>query len=282
MKKIKLISDSTCDLSKELIEKHDIEIIPLYVNFSDASYEDGTEITTDAMYRKVSETGEVPKTAAASPGTFEAVFKKHIDQGNAVLYMGIGSGFSATYQNANIAKNMIGSEDIHLVDSMNLSSASGLLLLKAAKFIEEGDAVDTVASEVEALRSKVRTQFIIDTFEYLHKGGRLKAISAMVGTMMRVKPIIRVVEGEMAIGKKPRGKLQNGIRIMLRDVFKDAENIDEDFLMITHSQSHENADFIRDELAGKLNVNNIHETEAGCVISSHCGRRTIGVLYITK
>ncbi len=282
MQKIKLITDSTCDLSESLLKEHRIGVIPLYVNFGEESYRDGVDLNTDQMYDIVSQKGDVPKTAAASPGDFESVFKTYIEQGYAIIYLGIGSKFSATFQNATIAKNMLESNHIHLVDSGNLSSGSGLLLLKAAAYINAGDDAKTVANKVEALVPKVRSQFIIDTLEYLHKGGRLKALSAMVGTVLRVKPIIKVIDGEMAIGKKPRGKLKKGMQVMFNDAVKDRDNMDHDFVMVTHSQSHDQAELMKDWIHESLpNVKNVYETEAGCVISSHCGKRTIGILYIT-
>ncbi len=279
---IKLITDSTSDLSDTLIEAHDIEVVPLYVNFPDSSYKDAEDLSTDQMYGLVKQYNTVPKTAAASPGEFEVVFSKYVDAGYEIIYTGIGSKFSATFQNTHIARSMMEKSDsVHLVDSQNLSSGSGLLLLKAAKMRDEGCSAERIVHELESIRSRIRTQFIIDSLEYLHKGGRLKALSRMMGTVLKVHPIIRVVDGEMTIGKKPRGKMKNGINVMVNDVLKDAGNIDEDFMMITHSQAHEHVQSIRDSLK-ELGVRAIHETQAGCVISSHCGAGTIGVLYIAK
>ncbi len=283
MKKIKLLTDSTCDLSEELLKQNDIGVIPLYVNLGEESFQDGVDLSTDQMYDLVEKHDVVPKTAAASPGDFETIFRHYLKKECQIIYLGIGSKFSATFQNALIAKNMLNSDDIHLIDSHNLSSGSGLLLLKASRYIKDGDGIETVVEKVTSLVPKVRSQFIIDTLDYLHKGGRLKAISALVGTMLRVKPIIRVIDGEMAIGKKPRGKLKNGIKIMFSDMLKDKAQLDGDFVMITHSQSHENAGYIKTLLQANLpEIKNIHETEAGCVISSHCGPKTIGILYLIE
>lgn len=210
MRKVQLVTDSTCDLSEDLIQKRDIDLVPLNVNSDDESYQDNVDLTTEEMYDKVKEKGKVPKTSAAAPALFEEVFRKHLDEGKAVVFTGIGSKFSATLQTALIAKNAIGSEDIHLVDSENLSSGTGLLLLKAAKHRDQGLEAKEVVDNVSGLTSKVRTRFVIDTLEYLHKGGRLKAISRFVGSMLRIKPIIKVVDGEMAIGKKARGNIGVG------------------------------------------------------------------------
>lgn len=280
MSKIKLITDSTCDLSEELLNAYHIKVIPLYVNFGEISYQDGVDLNTDQMYEQVEKRGVVPKTSAASPGDFEVIFKTYLKEDYDIIYLGIGSKFSATLQNAHLAKKMLESDRIHLLDSQNLSSGSGLLLLKAAQFIEAGDDAKTVAEKITALTPYVRSQFILDTLEYLHKGGRLKAISALVGTMIRLKPIIRVINGEMAVGKKPKGKLRSGIKVLLNDVLKDKNIMDNDAITITHSHADAHVDYIKTVLKQETKVRQIYETKAGCVISSHCGPKTIGVLYI--
>lgn len=282
MGKLKLITDSTCDLSDALIKKHDIEVVPLYVNINETSYRDGVELNPTKMYGMVEAHGVLPTTAAASSGTFKTVFKRYLDEGYEILYTGIGAGFSSTLQSVHIAKNELDSERIHLVDSMNLSSGSGLLLLKAASLRDAGEDALSIKAALETMVPKVRTQFVINTLDYLHKGGRLRAISAFMGTMLRIKPIIKVRDGAMAVGKKPRGNIRVGVKLLLRDVLKDLERIDPEFIMITHTEAGEQADHVRRELEKTGHFEHIHETEAGCVISSHCGPGTIGILYIMK
>ncbi len=282
MDKIKLISDSTCDLSPDLIKKHNIEIVPLYVNFAEKSYFDGVDLQVEEMYRLVEERKMLPKTAAPSPGQFVKVFQQYLDEGYSIIYLGIGSKFSATFSSANVAKQMLESSKIHLIDSLNLSSGSGLLVLKAAKFIELGYSAEQVKEEVEKLVPKVRSQFVIDTLEYLYKGGRLNALSALFGGMLRIKPIIKVRDGSMVVGKKGRGTIKNGIKLMLDEVIADKKIIDEDFLMITHSLADDSCQYIKEQLTNEVKINNLYETNAGCVISSHCGKGTIGVLYILR
>ena len=279
---MKLITDSTCDLNQQLIKQHDIEVVPLYVMLNDKSFKDGVELTPDKLYELVEKEDALPTTAAASSETFKSVFKKYLDEGHEILYTGIGSGFSSTLQSAHIAKQSLDSDRIHLVDSMNLSSGSGLLLLKAASYREEGLDAPAIKEKLEAAVPKVRTQFVINTLEYLHKGGRLKAISAFMGTMMRIKPIIRVKDGAMAVGKKPRGNIRVGVKLLLKDVLRDLDAIDPEFIMITHTKAETQAEFLREELENTNHFKHIHETEAGCVISSHCGPGTIGILYIMK
>jgi len=282
MRPVKLIGDSTCDLSPDLIKKHDIEIIPLYVSFGEVSYKDGVDLTTEEMYKKVKESMMLPKTAAVSPGEFEQVFKKYIDQGYDVVYIGIGSKFSGTFQSAMLAKNMLETDHVYLVDSLNLSSGSGLLLLKASKYQKQGMSAEEIKKNVEKHVPLVRSQFVVDTLEYLYKGGRLNALSALMGKMLRVHPLIKVVDGEMTVGKKAMGSMRKGLLIMLEEAKKEKENIDSDYMMITHSLAEDHYQYIKRKVDEEFSIDNLYETQAGCVISSHCGAGTIGILYILK
>jgi DegV family protein with EDD domain len=282
MDKIKLITDSTCDLPETLLKEYTIDVIPLYVNFEETSYFDGIDLTPEKMYKIVEETGVFPKTAAASPGAFLETFERYIKDGYKIIYIGIGSKFSGTFLSAKTAKDMIETEDIYLIDSQNLSSGSGLLLLKAASFIKKGDNAETVVEKVTALVPKVRSQFVIDTFDYLHKGGRINGLQNLMGTMLRLKPIIKVVNGEMQVGKKARINTKNGAKILVQEVLDLNERLDPEFLMITHSFADETYEYIYEALKGKVKVKNIYESHAGCVISSHCGKGTIGILYILR
>jgi len=281
MNPIKILSDSTSDLSRELLDQHQIGIIPLYVNFGEESYLDGVTLHVAEMYDKVKEKGILPKTAAVSPADFEAVFSRTLAEGYDILFMGIGSKFSATFQNANLAKNTLATNRIRLVDSQNLSSGTGLLVLKACKFRDAGDDLETIATKIEALVPKVRTQFVINTMEYLYKGGRCSSIVALVGTLLKIKPIIKVVDGAMTVGKKAHGKIQAGLDLLIDEVKSLASRLDGDFLMVTHSLAEDSAQYILERIKD-LPVAEIHKTPAGCVISGHCGEGCIGILYILK
>ena len=281
MNKIKLITDSTCDLSKELIEKHNIEVIPMNVTLGGVEYQDGVNLHTEEMYDKVKELNQLPKSSAISPGTFEVVFNKYLKEGYQILYLGIGSKFSGTLQSATIAKQMIDSDDIYLIDSANLSSGSGLLLLKAASFKAQGDDIGTIKKKVEELVPKVRSQFVIDTLEYLYKGGRLNALSAFMGKVLNIHPVISVKNGEMGVHKKVIGSMRKGINSMINGAVSIKDNIDPEFMMITHSLA-DTYPIVEKKVKENFLIENIYETHAGCVISTHCGKGTIGILYIMK
>lgn len=282
LNKIKLVSDSTCDLSQEWIQRYDITIVPLYVNFGEESYFDGVNLSTEDMYKLVEQKKQLPKTAAASPGSFFEVFEKWSQQGYEIIYVGIGSKFSATFLSATTAKQMLEEANIHLIDSSNLSSGSGLLMLKAGSLREQGFSATEIVQALQRMVPLVRSQFVIDTLEYLYKGGRLNALSAVMGSVLKIKPIIKVRDGVMAVGKKGRGSVKHGLSIMLDEILEQAALIDPEFVMITHSLADASVPYVENILRENLSVKHLIETHAGCVISSHCGKGTIGVLYILK
>lgn len=286
MSKIIIASDSTCDLSQELITKHDIKIIPLYVNFGTNSYKDRIEMTVDGMYEKVKEEGIYPKTSAATPDDFYAFFKELIVDGNEVIYTGIGSTLSSTLQSAHIAKGEFSEEEqnrIHLVDSKNLSTGIGLLVLKATSFRDEGDTAVEIAKKLEAIVPKVRSQFVVETLEYLHKGGRCSGMTRFIGTALRMKLLIKVTDGKLDVDKKAIGPTKKALNLMLDDFYGLLPDLDKEFLFVTHSNAYKNFEYIDSKIASvKDSFDNIYETKAGCVISGHCGEGCIGILYIEK
>lgn len=281
MEKIKIVTDCTSDLSEELIEKHNIHTVPLIVNIGGKSYKDKEEINTKELFEKVKEYEELPKTSALTPHTYYELFKDLIDQGYSVLYMGIGSGFSSCYQNSMIASEDLPKDKLRIVDSANLSSGIGLLLLKAAKFRDEGNSLNEIADKLEVLVPKVRTMFSIDTLEYLHKGGRCSGTARFFGSMLKIKPIIRVVDGKMVVAKKPRGKYKVALDTQLDYFMHDKDNIDPENIFITHCLAHdEDIEYLKEKITQTIDVKNLHVTNASSVISTHCGPRTIGILYI--
>jgi DegV family protein with EDD domain len=279
MNKIKIITDCTSDLTPELYEKYDIDVLPLYVTIGGKTYADVVEIDSKKLYELVDEFGELPKTSTITPIVFSSIFKKYIDQGYDILFVGIGDDFSAVYRNATIISREFPEGRIRIVDSQNLSSATGLLLLKATKLRDKGLDLESVAKKLEETVPLIRTQFAINTLEYLHKGGRCSGTTRFVGTLLKVKPIIRVINGKMEVAKKPRGKFKVALETLLDYVIHDKDNIDLSNIMITHSLNHEDALYLRNRLETIIKAENIIETKASGVISTHCGPKTIGILY---
>lgn len=282
MAKVKIYTDSTSDLSQELIKKHSITIVPLYVGFDDNTYRDGVDITTAQLYEKVKESGKLPKTSAPSPLDFVNAFQKDVDAGNDILYIGLSTKLSATIQNAKIASSEFPHARIEIVDSMNLSTGIGLLVMKAVDFIAEGMNLVETANKIRELVQKVETAFVPDTLDYLYMGGRCSALTNIVGNVLRIRPIIKVKDGGMTVGQKARGKREKILDTMLSNALKNKDNMDTSRVFITHSHGLKDAQFLKEQLEKSLNLNEIIITDAGCVISSHCGPNTVGILYILK
>lgn len=281
MAKVKIFTDSTCDLSGELISRHNIGVVPLYVLFNDESFLDGIDMTTADLYRKVEETGSLPKTAAPSPGDFLTIFAPHLEAGEDIVYIGISAELSATLNNARLAAEELPPGRIEIVDSRNLSTGIGLLVMRAVDFAAEGLDIHTIAQKVRELTPKVETEFIVDTLDYLHKGGRCSGIARLVGSMLKIRPSIKVVDGKMIPAEKFRGTRSKALQGLLDNALAFKDEMSPERIFITHSIS-DDGPFLREELLKQTGVKEVIITQAGCVISSHCGRNTIGILFIRK
>lgn len=281
MNKVIILSDSTCDLSEKLIKENDVKLIPLYVSFDADIYKDGEEMVPSKLYDMVKEKKKLPKTSACSIGDFIKVFKKYLDEGYDVFYTGIGSKLSSTYNNALSAKEELNTDRIQVSDSNNLSTGIGLLVLKACEFARNGKNVKEIKEEIDKLVPNVRSKFVVESLEYLHKGGRCSGVARFFGTMARLKPVIVVEDGKMDVMAKPIGK-RRGLQVMLDDIMANKDHIHKDCVMVTHTYADEDAAYLKEILAREIPDAHVEETTAGCVISSHCGKGTIGILYIIK
>lgn len=282
MRPLKIITDSTCDLNKEDIERLEIVVMPLHVTFKEKSYDDGVNLTVPELYKLVEEEKILPKTAALSIMEFVEEFKKWISRGYDVIYTGISGKMSSTLNNANLAISELGADNqIKAIDSMNLSTGIGLIVLKAAELAKEGHDLEYVSKYMLDLRERVKSQFLIDTFDYLYKGGRCSGMQRIFGTMLKIKPIIVVRDGIMDVASKPHGK-KKALEALLQMITNDEAILDTERIMVTHSLADEEAKYLDSELRNRLGLTNIMITRAGSVISSHCGPGTIGILYITN
>lgn len=284
MRKVLIFTDSTCDLSKELIEKNDIHVIPLYVVFGKEYYRDGIDLTTEQLYDKVDELDILPKTSAISPDAFIEIFKPYIEQGYDIVYTGIGSKISSTFSNANIAILDLEPGRVFIVDSLSLSTGIGLLLLKMCKFRDQGMTAQQIKEEAEKIVPNIHAQFAVPSLTFLHKGGRCSGTKAFFGTMLRIRPVIRLKNGVLNLDDKAFGRFEKALDIMIKDLIAHEDSLDLDNVMITHSFGDKEAQYIKEHIPQHLKdkIISLNETQAGCVISSHCGKRTIGILYITK
>ena len=282
--KVIILTDSTCDLSKDLIEQNDIHVVPLYVVFGTTYYKDGVDLTTEQLYEKVEELDELPKTSALSPADFIQIFTPYIEQGYDIVYTGIGSKISSTFNNAHVAQLQFEENRIFLVDSLSLSTGIGLLVLKMCQFRDQGMSASQIKEAADQIVPKIHAQFAVPNLTFLHKGGRCSGTKRFFGTMLRIRPVIRLKNVILDLDDKAFGKFSKALDIMIQDILNHEKELDPDHVMITHSLGFEEAKYIQEHLPDSLKkkIHHLHETVAGCVISSHCGKRTIGILYITK
>lgn len=279
MKKINIIIDSSCDLLPQYIKDNNIDVIPFSVNFDDKSYLDGVDIDVPTMYEIVAAKKTLPKTAAVSPAQFIEVFSKY-PQDESVIYIGLGSGFSGTVNNAILVSQEF--KNVYVIDSENLSSGIAIQVMYANKLRNEGLSAEEIVNRVNKIKPTIRTQFAINTLEYLHMGGRCSSTSRFFGTLLNIKPIIRVINGKMEATKQPIG-FSKALKAILGYLDADIENVDCDLIFITHSLADEDAKYLRKQLIKRgFDNDNILETFASATISTHCGPRTIGIIYRIK
>ncbi len=276
---IEILTDSCSDLSLELIQRFRIKIIPLNVFINEQTYKDGTEIKITQLFDYVSKTGQLPKTSAPSLIEFTQFFQ-NIKQG---IYIGISQKLSATHDVAIQASQQLQNQDLRIIDSKNLSTGIGLLVIKAAELRDQGKSMDEIEKTILETISKIRTSFAIDTLDYLYKGGRCSAMENIVGSMLKIHPIIEVrANGTLGVKEKTSGARKKTLMAMLRNFEKEIASIDSHRVFITHTGCYEDADFLKNEILKRTQIDEIHQTLAGATIASHCGPDTIGIIYTLK
>lgn len=278
---IKISSDSTCDLSQELVERYKIHILPMGVTLGDRMYRDGVDITPDQIYAHHEKTGQLPKTSAINMAESGAFFAELTQDGSAVIHFTISASMSATYNNARIAAEDF--ENVYVIDTKNLSTGSGLLVLAAAEMAREGVEAKEIARKAAELADCVDASFIVDNLEYLAKGGRCSAIAAFGANLLQLKPCICVKSGAMGVGKKYRGKFEKVLLNYAADRLACAEDVNLDRIFVTHAGCDPKVvESVVDAVKKTLPFKEILVTRAGCTVSSHCGANTLGVLFIRK
>ena len=279
--KVILASDSTSDLNEELIARYGVQLIPLTVNLGDNQYTDGVDIDPDMIYRYYEERGVLPKTAAPSIAAFESFFAEQTAQGNEVVLFTISSEMSATYNNARIAAEDY--PNVFVVETRNLSTGGGLLVVAAGEMIAEGKGGKEIADACREMTDRVDASFVIDNLEFLHKGGRCSAVAAFGANLLQLKPCIVVRNGKMGVSKKYRGKFSEVLKKYVAEQIGDASDIEFDRIFVTHAGCDEAIVSACVALVKELApFKDVQITRAGCTISSHCGQNTLGVLFFRK
>ncbi len=280
---IRIVADSTCDLSEELLEQYHITIIPLNIVLDLKSYQDGKDITPEAIYRWSDEVHMTPKTAAPELGFVLELLRPMAEAGEDIIFIGISEEMSVTCQVIRMAAEELAYDRIWVINSQNLSTGIGLQVLRAAQLAQEGIRAEEIVQVIEKARNKVRASFVVDTLTYLHRGGRCNSVAALLGNTLKLKPMIAVTDGKMGVSKKYRGRAQVVIRNYARELEPELLKADSARVFITHSGIEE--EILRetyDYLAGLNYFREVNITRAGGVISSHCGPNTLGILYYCR
>ena len=279
---VKIFSDSTCDLSTEIADRYGITIIPLHILLGESEYRDRVEISQEEIFRWADENRTTPKTSAVSYDDAMSVIRPVAEAGDEALIFTISQSMSTTYNVFKMVADDLGAADrIHVIDSMNLSTGIGLLVVEAAIMAKEGYPAVEIVKEIERLRPKVRASFVIDTLTYLARGGRCSSVAALTGGILRIHPKIIVRDGKMEVSKKYRGSIRKVVMDYVKDMHYALLGARRQRVFITHtSEDRELVEEVREYLEGLGYFDEIFETHAGGVISSHCGPGTLGVLFI--
>lgn len=279
--RIKIISDSTCDLSPELIQKNDIGIVPLIVMKEGEEFLDGITINPANIFSHVAAGGSLCSTAARGVAVYQDEFAKYANNYDGVIHVNIGSDFSSSYQNACIAAADF--DNVRVIDSKNLSTGQGLVVLKACELAQTARDMDELKAQLDEFVSRVEASFVMDRLEYMVKGGRCSGAAALGANLLSLKPCIEVKDGKMVVVKKYRGHIEKCMVSYVRDRLAGRDNLDDGTIFITHTDvSPESLEAVRNAVAELGHFKNVYETVAGCTVSCHCGPGTMGILFVRK
>lgn len=281
-KKVIISSDSTCDLSRELVEKYDVKIFPLNIVRDTETLLDGVELSLYDVFDYKNKTGKLLKTSAPSVGQLEEhinTLVKDVD----IVHFSISGEFSSAYNNMRLVSDE--NPSVYPIDSRNLSTGIGLQVLKACELRDEGKSAAEITEYITEMSARVDASFVLDTLEYLYKGGRCSGVAALGANLLKLKPCIEVVEGKMTVGKKYRGKLADVLLSYVDDRLSDIDNIEHDRIFVTSTmleQHHDLVELVINKLKNEYSFKEIIETQAGCTVGAHCGPDTLGILFVRK
>ena len=282
MKKVKIITDSTCDLPKELVKSLDVHVIPLQVNINNNTYLDGIDIDIETFFEEMDKTDEMPKTSQIPPAKFESIYKEYIDQGYEIISLHLSSKMSGTYQSALIAKDMVGSDNIRIVDSQNVTCGLGILVLKACKLRDEGKDAKEIFSIINDTISRVKSTLNFQSLDNLVKGGRLSKTTAFVGGLLGIKLNLAVENGEMVVRDKVRGS-KKALKYLI-DYLEQCGISEEVTPIVLNAAADEENRSVLNGIIDYLKEHNIEfiESEVGCVVGTHSGKNACGIFFIEK
>lgn len=279
--KIKILSDSTCDLSPEILNKYNITLLPLTVIKDGKPYSDGITITPDDIFAHVSAGGDLCSTTAMNAGEYTEWFEKYAHDYDGIIHINIGSNFSSCYQNACLAAEDY--SNVRVIDSQNLSTGQGLVVLEACKLAAQCEDLDEIKAKLDIFTTKVEASFLLDQLKYMVKGGRCSAAAALGANLLNLKPCIEVKDGKMSVVKKYRGNYAKCLATYVKERLNDRDDLSKETLFVTHTPVDDAClSAVREAVDTYADFETIYWTEAGCTVSCHCGPGTLGVLFVRK
>ena len=277
--KICISCDSTCDIPKDLLEKYDIHLMPITIMLGTEEHHDGIDVTPEDIFNFVDKTNELPKTSAVNVYEYTEYFKKLRQQYDAVIHFSLSFAISSTGNNARLASNDV--DNVYVIDTKSLSSGSGLLALSCVDKLKEGKDIKTIVKELEEEANKVQASFLLDTLRFLHKGGRCSGIALLGANVLKIKPRISLVDGKMQVTKKYRGNIEDALMKYADDLLKEIPP-NKKRVFVTYSSPVEPTRTKLLQMLKDYGFEEVLESSAWATISTHCGRKTLGVLYIAK
>lgn len=279
--RIKVISDSTCDLSREILEKYDIDLVPLIVTKGEEEFIDGVTITPADIFAHVAAGGAICTTAARNAGVYHDVFAKYAGEYDGIIHINIGAEFSSSHQNACIAAADF--DNVRVVDSRNLSTGQGLVVLRAVDLAPETNDLDTLKAQLEDYSTRIEASFVLDRLDYMVKGGRCSSATALGANLLHLKPCIEVKDGRMNVGKKYRGHIEKCLAAYIKDRLDGRSDLDNTRAILTYTDLPEAVlDDVRKQIKTLGNFTEVLECVAGCTVSCHCGPGTLGIMLVRK
>ena len=281
MTNVKITCDSTCDLPQALYAKYDVDVAPLAVALGEELHRDGVDISATQLFDYVKKSGVLPKTSAVSMGEYLDLFGKYVNEGRTVIHISLSSNLSASHQNAVLAAEELG--NVYVIDSRNLSTGSGHLVIEAAEMAAQGLDAAAIAARLNEMKERVDASFVLQTLEYLQKGGRCSSVTALGARALQLRPEIRVADGGMGVGKKYRGSMEKSVLDYVRGRLEGRDDVDTHRIFVTHSPMDQAVVDKAMALVKELHpFEEVIETSAGCTICSHCGPNCLGVLFFKK
>ena len=281
MEKIKVTCDSTCDLTPKLYESYGVHVVPLGITLGETLYYDGVNVAAEDLFAYADRTGTLPKTSAIGPDSYEKVFRSYTEQGYAVIHINISSEFSACHQNACLAAAEL--ENVYPVDSRNLSSGSGHLVLLAVELARRGLSAREIVDVLNEKKEKLDVSFVLQHLEYLRMGGRCSGVAVLGANLLKLRPEIRVMDGKMNVGAKYRGSMERSVLDYVRGRLANRDDVEPGRIFVTHSGVPQDLEDKVVALVKELHpFREVIVTRAGSTISSHCGPECLGVLFFKK